>query len=495
MAVFQFQDPIFDEASKFKKDPNNYKDPVNKPMDQATIDALVKVAKQIEQQNRDLKSKGMLSGSVQSSFINTANWSPVPGNAPNIVQGTNYTVINFTPWPAPNEATEAIPNPNIDMELDIYKNEFEAAGAVLVGDPSGVFIPNQVVEVGLIDSVSEEDDDLYAKFPDGEIMPFNGHPEKFTITLNTWNDIKRSELTGNEVRKAVTCRIYLNDTLARIIEGTDIQELLKRADRAIDQLKVQPFSICRDKYTLTGREIYYDNQPAIIQSIDEQNNLIYIVPDTTYIKTFYPPVYVIEDDETDEWIKSFGPGMYVHDYDEKIWWWRNTKGNNIDPNTDPFYGQFPHPVKPSLEQPPNYADDGANPVVTPGIYPLHPIDVIPYTDPPGTTTNTNAYPMQIRYQYATNPYFETYTIPGTNTISTTVSTGDPWTIDNTTGQPLKPSDKAIGDIGKTPFAKQGTKTSRILNKPKGIKPKKAYNINVKSEDETYNINEKIGEGE
>ena len=127
-----------------------------------------------------------------------------------------------------------------------------------------------------------------------------------------------------------------------------------KADRAIEELKVQPFSICRDGLSLIGREIYYDNQPAIINNIDEVNNLISIIPDSNYLSKFVPPPHALEDDDGEEWIETYGLGMLIRDYDEKIWWWRNTdNGVSVDPSTDPYYKQFPQvlPQPPSTTSP------------------------------------------------------------------------------------------------------------------------------------------------
>jgi len=304
----------------------------DRPMDQHTINLLNSVTNQINTQNQKLVTNS-IPGSWQTAYQSNA--------ISNLPLTTIQPILD-------DKAVEVALSPNIDMESEIYKNEFEECGSVDIGKPSSDYgsSPLEFVYIGLIDEISEDEDDLYAKLTDGEIVPFNGHKEKITITFDTWNDLKRSDLIGSEVKKAATCRIMINDRLARIIEGTEVQDLLMKADRAIDELKVMPFSICRDALTLIGREIYYDNQPAIINNVDEIDNYIYIVPDSNYLTNFVPPPHVLEDDDSDEWTTNFGQGMLIRDYDEKIWWWRNTKGANIDPNDDPYYKQFPQPVPP-----------------------------------------------------------------------------------------------------------------------------------------------------
>jgi len=462
------QDPIWDEASNYKLDPEleindaikkvfaretkkQKPNRINKPMDQATLDTLSKVSKDVNDNNEKLlnplnkisgkytRISGPVNGTM-STHINATQWNVTNINTGyntinagyNTPQGGLSSPVSQPSWNQLDQAegpTPIEPNPNIDMELDIYKNEFEEIGVVTIGTggsaygilENGIFTSpaETIISIGLIDEVSQSEDDIYAKFPDGEIIPFNGHVEKFSIEMSTWNDLKRSDLTGNEIRKAAFCKIYINNKLARIIEGTEIQDLLVKADQAIEQLKVQPFSIARDSYKLVGREIYYDNQPAIIYSVDEPNNLIFIIPDARHLVSFSPPPYAIEDGDSDLWITNFGHGMLVRDYDEKIWWWRNNNGN-VDPSTDPFYKQFPQPRiatksektwgdPPAEKLDPNvYYPDGTiitSPYqINPNTYPIN-----PYTMPPYTVSPNTAFP-NISYQ-------STYTDTVTNTVT------------------------------------------------------------------------------
>lgn len=337
-------------------------DIINKPVDQETIDLLNQVTNNIKVQNDQLLQGQLVNGLNNLVYTNpattvTTNITTIP-NITNLVP--NYTTIQMgAPNMPDSDPPEKIPSPNIDMENPIYANEFEEFGSVDIGNPkdqnqhgqilAGTFYPPSSLKpafIGLINEVSNDENDLYAKFDDGEIIPFKGHPEKFSVEINTWNDLQKSDLLGSEIKKAATCHIMIDDRLARIIEGTDIQDLLMKADRAISELKTMPLSICRDGTDLIGREIYYDNQPAIIGNVDELNNYIYIVPDLKFLSNFNPPAYAIEDNEGDEWIEMYGKGMLIRDYDEKIWWWRNTNSSNIDPSTDPYYGQFPQPLQP-----------------------------------------------------------------------------------------------------------------------------------------------------
>jgi hypothetical protein len=338
--------------------------------------------------------------------------------------------------PDPTEEIEITPSPNIDMNKEIYQNEFEVSKIVEIGkrgilDQYGNYLGTKFVEIGLIDDVSQDEDDLYAKFPDGEIIPFKGHQDKISLEFETWNNLQRSDLIGNEIKKAAICRIYINNHLGRIIEGTDVQDLLMKADRAIDELKAQPFSICRDSNTLMGREIYYDNQPAIIANIDEVNNLIFIAPDTQFINQFNPPASAIEENESEEWITQFGKGMNICDYDPKIWWWRNANGNRSgisDLKNDPFYGQFPQPIPP------------LTPPLTPQTFPQLPNTII--------SPNTN-----------TNPYIVS---PNAWTKYNPLDTSIQWTItsNNTNGLPTITSVKGDLNYSKTSL---GDTTPRDLD--------------------------------
>ena len=384
---------------------------VNYVVDDYTKNLLNKVTEQINDNNKKL-GVNMANVASQNTIYPTNN---VPINGSNQFNSTTFTIGNGTnnlqgTWgalqPHPYPAEDLDPSPKIDMENPIYKNEFEESGVVTVEEKGVLDMYGnqkvQTVTIGLIDEVSGDAEDLYAKFPDGEIIPFKGHQERISMEFHTWNDLKRSDLVGSEIKKAATCNIYIGDRLARIIEGTDIQDLLMKADRAIDELKAQPFSICRDGGTLVGREIYYDNQPAIIRAIDENNNFIEIVLDARYINQFNPPVHAIENGEAEEWITRFGLGMLVRDYDPKIWWWRNSNGVGVDLSQDPFYGQFAQPVQRPL--------------------------VIPVAPQSGytkyeTVPNTHPYTFQIPLN---NPY--TITIPPSNPNTIYTYDNNKWSI-------------------------------------------------------------------
>ena len=367
-------------------------------VDQETIDLLNKVTKQINEQNEKLINNGI-------NFISNTGYN----NPMNTVQTTTFTLNNPTiGYNNPNVGYNQIinppiqPLPNVDiitsspyiyMEKDIYKNEFEESGIVEIGDPNhtdhariieGVYYPpsSQWAAIGLIDGVSEDENELYAKLPDGEIVPFNGHIEKFSIEMNTWNYFHRSDLIDSEIKKAATCYIMLNDKLARIIEGTDIQDLLMKADRAIDEIKVMPFSIARDGFSLIGRKIYYNNQPAVISNIDELNNLLYISPDNLDSSPFAPPVEYIENDNVDEWNANFADGLYAHDYSERIYWYRDSTDVKNDAGFQDLIAQPIPAPQPGIQQYPSIPQPGIQPYPN-VIYPT----VTPYTIRTGGSTS------------------------------------------------------------------------------------------------------------
>lgn len=180
-------------------------------------------------------------------------------------------------------------------------------------------------EVGIIDSVSQDDDDLYAKLEDGEIIPFKGHAEIISIDFYEWNSVKESSLMGRQVIGKAGCRIFINNRLARVLEGESVQELLTKADKAIDAALAQKHSIFREGKALQHQLIWYDNQPAIIFNVDIGNNLLTIIPDTGFIQRFLPPPSVFEEGITEEWVQKNSLSMNVHDYDEKIIWDRTVE--------------------------------------------------------------------------------------------------------------------------------------------------------------------------
>lgn len=60
---------------------------------------------------------------------------------------------------------------------------------------------------------SRQDNTMYARSKSGRIEGFNGHRNCFKVEIEEYNYMKESELSGDEVRKGGSAKLYVNDIL------------------------------------------------------------------------------------------------------------------------------------------------------------------------------------------------------------------------------------------------------------------------------------------
>lgn len=172
---------------------------------------------------------------------------------------------------------------------------------------------------------SRRDNDIYLRRPNGDIVPFDGHRRLIDVEIKSSNYYKDSEYSGDEIRKSVTASIIVDGVKLVEIFGREVQDVIKRVDRAIDEYsehESQWFSkTAREQ--LPGRQIYYYNQPAIIKSIIEDQNAIIIETGPDFVAPIRRDDD--EDDDFDSWEDWKVNGHYEVKDDvlsPHIWWWR-----------------------------------------------------------------------------------------------------------------------------------------------------------------------------
>ena len=171
---------------------------------------------------------------------------------------------------------------------------------------------------------SRRDDNIYLRRPDGDIIPFSGHRRLIDIDIKSSNYYKDSEYSGDEIRKQVIGSIIVDGVKLVELFGREVQDVMKRVDRAIDEYSEHSSNWFSKKAReeMPGRRIYYYNQPATIKYIIEDQNALIIEtgPD------FQPPIRRDdEEDDFDSWEDWKVNGHYeVKDevLSPHIWWWR-----------------------------------------------------------------------------------------------------------------------------------------------------------------------------
>lgn len=149
---------------------------------------------------------------------------------------------------------------------------------------------------------------------------FNGEAPVWGVVCENTSYFRK----GKEVNKGGRCKILRNGEVFYEISG-GLEYGFHQVHRIIDKLMDHPcnFIFRNWKDELMNRKIWFNNCPAIITSIIQDQGCIIIEPDKRYIKYFPPSVWNVEDD---------GCSMYDRDDSVKveylsnsIWWWRNDK--------------------------------------------------------------------------------------------------------------------------------------------------------------------------
>lgn len=170
---------------------------------------------------------------------------------------------------------------------------------------------------------SRSDNNIYLRRPSGDIVPFDGHRRLIDVDIKSSNYLKDSEWSGDEIRKSVTGSIIVDGVKLVEVFGREVQNVMKRIDRAIDEYsehESQWFSK-KAREALPGRQIYYYNQPATIKSIIEDQNCLIIETGPNFIA----PNRNDDEDDWDTWEDWKVDGHYEVKEEvlsPHIWWWR-----------------------------------------------------------------------------------------------------------------------------------------------------------------------------
>lgn len=173
---------------------------------------------------------------------------------------------------------------------------------------------------------SRRDNNIYARdVVDGTIHEFDGHRRLVDIRITSSNYLKTSELSGDEIRKAVHGEIVADGVVVYEFSHREPAEALLRAYRLLTVLQEHESGWLDAglRAKLVGRKIYYHDFPAIITSLIEDQGCIIISCDPPAgARLRGKPV-----EEQWEYYRMRGVGGY-HIKDDvlspHIWWFRDS---------------------------------------------------------------------------------------------------------------------------------------------------------------------------
>ncbi len=133
------------------------------------------------------------------------------------------------------------------------------------------------------------DNNTYARFPDGRMEPFDGHRVLIEVAVSTYNYLKTSELSGDEIRKGGQLSIKFDGYLMHQAFVRDPRRALLEACPLIDRYLEHPVRawIEEERQRNTGRRVYWRSEPAIVQRFTGDGCVV-LAPDG-YLRFAAPP--------------------------------------------------------------------------------------------------------------------------------------------------------------------------------------------------------------
>jgi len=149
---------------------------------------------------------------------------------------------------------------------------------------------------------------------------FQGHVCCWGIRCEEYNYLKSKWSSGDSLERSCKTVITKNGKPFYTVCGRTMEYALIKAKHVLDIIQEHSVGFWEKdwKKDLIGREIYYRNEPAIIQEVWSDCN-VYVVPDMDG-KPFSKPAWA--RDEPDYW-DEYKYGLKVDIIESNdIWWWR-----------------------------------------------------------------------------------------------------------------------------------------------------------------------------
>jgi hypothetical protein len=230
----------------------------------------------------------------------------------------------------PNCAEPSVPHYEMEGDQpDVAKNVGQEQWGVgsKAGDPAyGVGKLDDGGEYELIHGEhphSRRDERTYARMKNGPIYAFDGHRPCVDIAIKSFNYLKSSHLSGEEIRKGGEATISFDGRPVYKMFVRDPLNALHRIREKTFELLEHPIQLWDEKATkgLEGRPVYYQGTPAYVMATNLDRGSVTLRAADKHV--FPTPVWMKEDPDD-------GPPMdeqervllEVDILSKDIWWWR-----------------------------------------------------------------------------------------------------------------------------------------------------------------------------
>lgn len=166
---------------------------------------------------------------------------------------------------------------------------------------------------------SRRDNNIYARTASGTVFEFDGHRILIDFVIRSENYLKTSDLSGDEIRKGGTGKIYFNGKQVYEFFFRDPMRACHQAARYAEILLEHPLQIWNPKEHILGRKVWYRNDPAVITMLIKDQGCVILEPDGIGAFAKRPWRNNDWDDDGDSSVKI----DIVQD--QNVWWWRDAK--------------------------------------------------------------------------------------------------------------------------------------------------------------------------
>lgn len=168
---------------------------------------------------------------------------------------------------------------------------------------------------------SRDDNNVYARLKSGVIYEFDGHRIQVKISIETFNYLKSSGLTGDEIKKGGRALIFFDNVLVYGLTFRDPLHVLLEIHQLLPKLFEFPIDwkeVCQEGThpQIVDRKIYYHDVPATITNWFPEQGCVMI--EAVEGRRFPKPAWREEEEEDPHRVKDdiFSP---------HIWWFRKEK--------------------------------------------------------------------------------------------------------------------------------------------------------------------------
>ena len=134
----------------------------------------------------------------------------------------------------------------------------------------------------------------------GKAVGFDGHRVCIGVQIESDNYLKSSYLSGDEVRKSVSCKLLADGVVVFEFSCRDVQYALLKAHALITELSEHSsgWLNSQERERLVGRKVFYREHPGVVTRLVMDQGCVII--ETEDGKPFPPPIWRDADDDEGE---------------------------------------------------------------------------------------------------------------------------------------------------------------------------------------------------